>query len=132
MAEAATTDQNAQPQAQAPQAEGQSSESVQVHDVELPEAQDTSAGAGNGQIDLLLDAPMAVTVRLGELEMTVRELVELNQGKVLTLDKRVGEPVDLYLRGMRFATGDLVVVGDRLGVRIREILNTQDHTSNNG
>ncbi len=127
MADATATDQNAQPQAQAPQASN--AESVQVHDVELPEAQDTSTGAGNGQIDLLLDAPMAVTVRLGELEMTVRELVELNQGKVLTLDKRVGEPVDLYLRGMRFATGDLVVVGDRLGVRIREILNTQDHAS---
>jgi flagellar motor switch protein FliN/FliY len=131
MADATATDQNAQPQAEAPQADGQNQQGVQVHDVELPEAQDTSAGAGNGQIDLLLDAPMAVTVRLGQLEMTVRELVELNQGKVITLDKRVGEPVDLYLRGMRFATGDLVVVGDRLGVRIREILNTQDNVSQN-
>jgi flagellar motor switch protein FliN len=118
MADAATTDQ-------APA----ETDGVEVNDVQYPEAKDTSAGPGGGQIDLLLDAPLAVTVRLGEMDMTVRDLLQLNQGQVLTLDKRVGEPVDLYLRGMRFATGDLVVVGDRLGVRVREILDNQDHSS---
>jgi len=46
----------------------------------------------------------------------------MGPGSVLELDKKVGEPIDLYLRGIRFASGSLVVVGDQLGVKIREIL----------
>ncbi len=108
----AAAEQPAQPQA----------EQVEVHDAQFPEADGAGAAPGNGQIDMLLDAAMPVTVRLGEVEMLVRELLQLNQGQVITLTKRVGEPVDLYLRDRQFATGDLVVVGDRIGVRIREIL----------
>ena len=53
-----------------------------------------------------------------------RELLEMGPGSVLKLDRQVGEPIDLFLRGVRFATGHLVVVGDHLGVRIKEILAT--------
>jgi flagellar motor switch protein FliN/FliY len=95
---------------------------VEVHEADFPEATDTSTGPGPGQIDVLLDASLAITVRLGEVEMPVRDLLQLNQGQVITLNRRVGEPAALYLRGVQFATGDLVIVGDRLGVRIREIL----------
>jgi flagellar motor switch protein FliN/FliY len=118
------TQQQAPPEAQgaAEQPAQPQAEQVEVHDAQFPEANDAGAAPGNGQIDMLLDAAMPVTVRLGEVEMLVRELLQLNQGQVITLTKRVGEPVDLYLRDRQFATGDLVVVGDRIGVRIREIL----------
>lgn len=96
----------------------------QVQEVDLPEAQDTCQAPGGGQIDILLDSPMSVTVCLGQARPAVRDLLEMGPGSVLKLDRQVGEPIDLFMRGVRFATGHLVVVGDHLGVRIKEILAT--------
>jgi flagellar motor switch protein FliN/FliY len=95
---------------------------VDVHDAELPEAADSGAKGSAGQIDILLDAPVTVSVEMGQVEVEIRDLLQVGRGSVLKLDRKVGEPLDLYLRGVRFATGDLVVVGEQLGVRIREIL----------
>jgi len=104
------------------QAETGHDASVEVQEATLPEAADTGAKSGGGQIDVLLDTKVPVTVRLGQVELQVRDLLQLGSGSVLQLDKQVGEPADLFLRGVRFATGTLVVVEDRLGVRINEIL----------
>jgi len=96
---------------------------VEVQEADLPEAAPgPPAAAGGGQIDILLDTTLPVEVRLGQIETPARELLQLGPGSVLKLDKQVGEPVDLFLRGIRFATAQLVVVGDRLGVRIKEVL----------
>ena len=100
----------------------QESSGVEVSDAQFPEATDNGNRTGGGQIDILLDATVSVSVCLGEAEVEVRQLLQSGPGSVLQLDKKAGEPVDLYLRGIRFATGNLVVVGDQLGVRIREIL----------
>jgi flagellar motor switch protein FliN/FliY len=95
---------------------------TEVQEVQLPEAQDRSPKPAAGQMDLLLDVTVKVQACLGEVETQVRDLLQINTGSVITLDRQVGEPVDLFLRGTRFATGHLVVVGDHLGVRIKEIL----------
>ena len=97
-------------------------ESVEVQDVQLPQAQDRNPKPASGQMDMLLDVTVKVQACLGEVETQVRDLLQMNTGSVITLDRQVGEPVDLFLRGTRFATGHLVVVGDHLGVRIKEIL----------
>jgi flagellar motor switch protein FliN/FliY len=97
---------------------------VEVHEAVFPQTPPREVTGGLGQLDILLDTSMPVTVSLGQLEITIRDLLQLGQGAVLKLDKRVGEPVELFLRGIRFATGNLVVVGDQLGVRIKEILAT--------
>ncbi len=112
---------------------GQSDQSApQVQEADLPEAQDARQASGGGQIDILLDSPMSVTVRLGQARPAVRELLEMGPGSVLKLDRQVGEPIDLYMRGVRFATGHLVVVDDHLGVRIKEILDTDQETEEAG
>ena len=103
---------------------------VEVQEAELPEVSSQPVGDGNGQIDILLDSPMSVQVQLGETELLVREMLQLAPGSVLKLDRRAGEPLDVFLQGVKFATGQLVVVGDSLGVRIKEIL-SQD-TENAG
>jgi len=97
-------------------------ESVDVQEAQLPEAVDQSSGAENGQIDILLETLMPVQVQLAQTNLRVQELLQLSPGSVLKLDKRAGEPVDLFLRGVRFATGQLVVIEDRLGVRLNKIL----------
>ncbi len=96
-------------------------DSVQVQEAELPESTDQPS-SGGGQIDILLESAMPVSIQLGQVSVRVRELLQLTPGSVLKLDKKVGEPVDVFLRGTRFATGQLVVIGDRLGVRIKDIL----------
>jgi len=95
---------------------------VEVHDADLPPAGDGPAQPGEGQIDLLLEAAVTVSVRLGQTEMKIGDLLQMGPDSVITLSRMVGEPLDLYLRGKRIATGDLVLVEDNLGVRIREIL----------
>ena len=106
--------------------------SVDVHEAERPEAQASaggSGGAGSGQIDILLDTTMPIEVCLGRAEMAVAQLLQLGPGSVVKLDKLAGEPVELLLRNVKFATGTLVVVGDRLGVKIKEIISTQEQPS---
>ncbi|MGC9453848.1 MAG: FliM/FliN family flagellar motor C-terminal domain-containing protein [Phycisphaerae bacterium] len=96
--------------------------SAEVSEAQLQEAGEGKTDAPPGQIDILLDTTMPITVNLGEVEMQVRELLELGPGSVLKLDRRVGEPVDLYLRGIRFAEARLVVVDENLAVRIERII----------
>jgi len=94
----------------------------EVAEAELPEAPPTAATGTPGPLDVLLDVKMPVEVRLGSVEASVRELLQLGPGSVLKLDKPVGEPVDLHLGGVPFARARIVVVGDRLGVRVEQIL----------
>ena len=116
----ASTEQVAAPEA--PAATG----GVDVSPADLPEAQASASSGAGSQIDILLEASVPVLVKLGQVEIQLKKLLQLNPGSVLILDKQAGEPVDLMLRGMRFATANLVVVGDKLGVRIREILAADD------
>ena len=118
MAEAETAENEATGQADA----GSETDAVAVADAQLPEAVDSGDRSGGGQIDILMDATMSISARLGEAEISVRELLQVGPGAVLKLDRQVGEPIDLFLRGIKFATGHLVVVGEQLGVRIKEIL----------
>lgn len=97
-------------------------EATEVQSAELPPAAEGVAQSAGGQIDILLDTTMPIEVRLGEVQLEVRDLLKLTPGTVVALDKMAGEPLDLYLKGIRFATGQLVVAGDQLGVRITEIL----------
>jgi len=111
-------------EAQEQQTDQTDGQSVGVQEAQLPEVADQPAGEGSEQIDILLEVPMPVQVQLAETSLRVRELLQLSAGTVLKLDKQVGEPVDVLLRGVRFATGQLVVVGDHLGVRLGNILSS--------
>jgi flagellar motor switch protein FliN/FliY len=96
--------------------------SVEARPAELPEVAEKTVKVPSGQIDILLDAAMTVEAHLGQAELKISDVLQLGPGSVLKLDRRAGEPVDLYLRGVKFASGQLVVVGEQLGVRIKEIL----------
>lgn len=95
---------------------------TQVQSVEFSEAGDTQTGNGSGSIDILLDVNILVTVAIGQAEIAVRRLLQLGPGSVLKLDKPVDAPADLYLKGTKFATGNIVVVDGQFAVRIKEVL----------
>jgi flagellar motor switch protein FliN len=97
---------------------------VDVREAQLPEAVDSGSRVPSGQFDILMDTVVEVTAYLGDARMPARDLLQLGPGAVVKLEKQAGEPIDLILNGARFAQGTLVVVGDRLGIRIREIFST--------
>lgn len=95
---------------------------AQAKTAEFSEAAETEGGGGAGSIDILLDVNISVTVAIGDTEIPVRRLLQLGPGSVLKLDKPVDAPADLYVKGTKFATGNIVVVDDLFAVRIKEIL----------
>ncbi|KAA8996721.1 flagellar motor switch protein FliN [Affinibrenneria salicis] len=73
-------------------------------------------------IDLILDIPVKLTVELGRTKMTIKELLRLSQGSVVALDGLAGEPLDILINGYLIAQGEVVVVSDKYGVRITDII----------
>ena len=94
---------------------------TQVRSVEFPSAPQSAAAAGTGQLDILLDMDIPITVVLGTTQIPVRRLLQLGPGSVLPLEKPVETPVDLFMKDSKFAEADVVVVENRFAVRIRQI-----------
>ncbi len=97
---------------------------TQAQSVEFPEATETENAGASTSIDILLDMALPVTVAIGRVDVPIQRLLQLSSGSVLKLDKPIDVPADLYLKDIRFATGNVVVVEDRFAVRIKEILGT--------
>lgn len=90
--------------------------------VELPDLP-VGAGAGPaGDLELLADVELTVSVELGRVRIPLRDLLRLQEGSVVELDRLAGAPVDVLANGTPVARGDVVVVGDELGVRVNELL----------
>lgn len=81
-----------------------------------------TAAADPASIDLLMDVPLRVTVELGRTRMSVRQVLELQTGSVVELDRMAGEPVDVMVNDRLMARGEVVVVDDKFGIRITEIV----------
>ena len=73
-------------------------------------------------LDIVLDVPVGLTVELGSCQLPMREVLQLNPGSVIQLDKAANSPVDLRVNQKLIARGEVVVVEDRFGIKITEIL----------
>ncbi len=78
--------------------------------------------ASESNIDLLLDVSLKVTVELGRTRMKLAQILELQQGSVVELDRPAGDPVDIFVNDRLVAYGEVVVVDDKFGVRITEMV----------
>jgi len=96
-----------------------------VQNAEFAEAQECDS-SGQESLDLLLDIHMPITVTLGKAHIPLRKLLGLGPGSVLGLDQSIGQPAELYVQDICFATGDIVVVNESFAVRIRELRTTDD------
>jgi len=74
------------------------------------------------KIDMLMDIPVQVTVVLGHTQKTIGEIISLEQGAVVELDKIVGEPVDVLANGKLIFKGEVVVIDENFGVRVVELV----------
>ncbi len=92
-----------------------------------PDQLNEQAAAGAAQpadvnLDLVLDVPVNVALRVGSTELAIRELVRLVEGSVIALDRNAGEPMDVLVNGKLIAHGEIVVVDDRFGVRLTDVV----------
>ena len=74
----------------------------------------------------VFDVPVNISAVLGKSHMSVAQLLKLNKGSVLELDRKVGEAIDIFVNNRLIARGEVVVVEDRLGVTMTEIIKTED------
>jgi flagellar motor switch protein FliN/FliY len=72
-------------------------------------------------LDLVMDVELNVTLRFGQRQLTLREVMELTSGSVVELDRQVEEPVELLLNGMVIARGEAVVIDGNYGLRVTEV-----------
>ncbi len=87
-----------------------------------PMATPAASSSEAASIDLLMDVPLRVTVELGRTRMSVRQVLELQAGSVVELDRMAGEAVDVLVNDRLMARGEVVVVDDKFGIRITEIV----------
>jgi len=86
----------------------------------LAPAESIPAAANN--LDLILDIPVHLTVELGRTKIAIRNLLQLAQGSVVELDGLAGEPMDVLVNGCLIAQGEVVVVNDKFGIRLTDII----------
>jgi len=102
--------------------------SSEVHAVRFePLMSPASGGAAPASIDMLMDVPLRVTVELGRTQMSVRQVLDLQNGAVVELDRMAGEAVDVLVNDKLMARGEVVVVDDKFGIRITEIVTAARH-----
>ena len=97
-------------------------EEVSVRRGEFPELASDFKNTGKQDISFLSEVCLLINVELGHSRMKIKEILELGPGSIVQLDKLPDEPVELYVGDKPLAKGEVVVVGERLGVRITELI----------
>ena len=81
---------------------------------------------GSNQLDFILDIPLELSVELGRTKMLVNDLLQLGQGSIVELNKLAGEPLEVYINKKLIARGEVVVVNEKFGVRLTDIITPMD------
>ena len=77
-------------------------------------------------LDVILDVPVTLSLEVGRTRMPIRNLLQLNQGSVVELERGAGEPLDVFVNGTLIAHGEVVVVNDRFGVRLTDVVSPSE------
>ncbi|MDR5898744.1 flagellar motor switch protein FliN [Halomonas vilamensis] len=113
--EDSATEQEEAPAPEPPQAKSASSEV-------FPPLNQENSSAASRDLEMIMDIPVKLTVELGRTKLTIKQLLELAQGSVIELDGLAGEPMDILINGYLIAQGEVVVIEDKYGIRITEII----------
>ncbi len=102
------------------------SENSQVSVAKAPEHSEEHLEEKIRSLDRILDIPMQVSVELGRTRMPVKDVIQLSQGSVIELSKTVGDHLEIFVNQKLIARGEVVVVNEKFGIRISEILSPQE------
>lgn len=99
---------------------------VENQAIDLDELRDESVALDNPSMDVILDIPVKLSMEVGRSDISIRNLLQLNQGSVVELDRVAGEPLDVLVNGTLVAHGEVVVVNDRYGIRLTDVISPQE------
>lgn len=97
---------------------------------DFQQVEHTSQGDGTGEgpsLDVIMDVPVTLSLEVGRASMSVGELLNLTQGAVVELDRSAGEPLDVFVNGALVARGEIVVVNDKFGIRLTDVIVPADN-----
>ncbi len=120
----------------AEQAESESQEST----ADLPKADFEELGAGvatvlgdeNANLEVILDIPVTISMEVGKTKISIRNLLQLNQGSIVELDRLAGEPLDVMVNGTLVAHGEVVVVNEKYGIRLTDVVSAAERVKKLG
>lgn len=98
---------------------------VKVESVELEEIEPEVTGA-DPKVRMILDVPVHMTMEVGSTDIPIRQLLQLNQGSVIELGREAGEPLDVMINGTLIAHGEVVVVNDKYGIRLTDVITQRE------
>jgi flagellar motor switch protein FliN/FliY len=87
---------------------------------------------GNRELDFILDIPLDVSAELGRTRLLINELLQLGQGSVVELNKLAGEPLEVYVNGKMVARGEAVVINEKFGIRLTDIISPMERVKQLG
>ncbi|GMU45851.1 MAG: flagellar motor switch protein FliN [Pseudomonadales bacterium] len=92
----------------------------------LPPLSGAPVSAGEMNLDVILDIPVTLSIELGRTRVPIRNLLQLNQGSVVELDRIAGEPLDVLVNGTLIAHGEAVVVNEKFGIRLTDVVSPSE------
>lgn len=102
-----------------------SDSSVKMADI--PDLQSSSSeDSAKVDLDMILDIPVTISMEIGRTKINIRNLLQLNQGSVVELDRFAGEPLDVFVNGTLIAHGEVVVVNEKFGIRLTDVISAQE------
>ena len=107
-----------------PMEETTSSSALGAENVTLDKLESSSSSFSGDDInlDVILDIPVTISMEIGNTKINIRNLLQLNQGSVVELDRMAGEPLDVVVNGTLIAHGEVVVVNEKFGIRLTDII----------
>lgn len=100
--------------------------SDEMEDQEMEEVSEETAERGERELAFILDIPLELSVELGKTKMLVNDLLQLGQGSIIELNKLAGEPLEVYINRKLVARGEVVVVNEKFGVRLTDVITPID------
>jgi flagellar motor switch protein FliN/FliY len=88
--------------------------------------------SGAPELDVILDIPVVISMEVGNTQIPIRNLLQLNQGSVIELDRLAGEPLDVLVNGTLIAHGEVVMVNDKFGIRLTDVISQSERISKLG
>jgi flagellar motor switch protein FliN/FliY len=96
---------------------------VEARPAEFSDLQDEATlSKGDVNLDVILDVPVTLSMEVGRTRIPIRNLLQLNQGSVVELDRAAGEPLDVFVNGTLVAHGEVVVVNEKFGIRLTDVI----------
>lgn len=125
LAEAGNTDQD-EIDAMLAQTDNQPSRAPMQEFQDAPAQPRESANPDGPNLDVILDIPVTISMEVGSVDISIRNLLQLNQGSVVELDRLAGEPLDVLVNGTLIAHGEVVVVNEKFGIRLTDVISPSE------